>query len=87
MLRPLLIVAAFCSLVESVPAAPQTPNIDCPTFCLRYCELKELAAGYDRGNCQIGCIHGCYWYLSERQTQPVRKQTRPTHGAPAQSYR
>jgi hypothetical protein len=87
MLRPLLIVAVFCPLVESVFAAPQTPNLDCQTFCLRYCERQEPVPGYDQGNCHIGCTQGCYWYLSERKTQPVQKQTRPSHGAPAQSYR
>jgi hypothetical protein len=85
-LRPLLIVAALCSLVESVTAAPQTPNIDCPTFCLRYCERQEPVPGYDQGNCQIGCTHGCYWYLSEHQGQ-LQRPAVARHRKPAQSYR
>jgi hypothetical protein len=46
----------------------------------------EPVPGYDNGNCNIGCMHGCYWYLSEHKGQlPQPAATR--HRKPAASYR
>jgi hypothetical protein len=66
MLRSVLTVVVFTFMLQSIPAFAQ---VDCGNVCLRYCSRQEPVPGYDNGNCNIGCMHGCYWYLSEHHGQ------------------
>lgn len=66
MVRSVLMAVLIGLAFGSVPAFAQ---IDCGNFCLSYCAKREPGPGYDNGNCNIGCMHGCYWYLSEHQGQ------------------
>jgi hypothetical protein len=83
MLRSVLTVVLVGSIMGSVPAFAQ---IDCGNACLRLCAQHEPVPGYDNGNCNIGCMHGCYWYLSEHHGQlPAPAAAR--HRKPAASSR
>jgi hypothetical protein len=83
MMRSVLLVVLISLAFGSVPAVAQ---IDCGTVCLRLCAQHEPVPGYDNGNCNIGCMHGCYWYLSEHQGQ-LPKPAAARHRKPAASYR
>jgi hypothetical protein len=83
MMRSVLISVIFNFTLGAIPAFAQ---IDCGTFCMSYCAKREPGAGYDNGNCQIGCNHGCYWYLAEHQGQ-LQKPAAAKRRKPAASYR
>jgi hypothetical protein len=83
MVRSVLTIVVVSSAFGSVSAFAQ---IDCGNFCLRYCARQEPVPGYDNGNCNIGCMHGCYWYLSEHQGQLPKPAATRQH-KPAASYR
>jgi hypothetical protein len=83
MMRSVLISVIFSFALGAFPAFAQ---IDCGTYCISYCAKREPGAGYDNGNCQIGCNHGCYWYLSEHQGQ-LPKPATAKRRKPAASYR
>jgi hypothetical protein len=83
MMRSVLISIIFSFALGAIPAFAQ---IDCGAYCISYCAKREPGAGYDNGNCQIGCNHGCYWYLSEHQGQ-LPKPATAKRRKPAASYR
>jgi|GEM_PF-3327273 len=83
MMRSVLISVIFSFTLGALPAFAQ---IDCGAYCISYCAKREPGAGYDNGNCQIGCNHGCYWYLSEHQGQ-LPKPAAAKRRKPAASYR
>jgi hypothetical protein len=82
-MRSILIGVTFSLALGSIPAFAQ---IDCGNVCLRYCARQEPVPGYDNGNCNIGCMHGCYWYLSEHQGQ-LPKPAAAGHRKPSASDR
>ena len=83
MLRSIVMIVIAGSVLGSTPTFAQ---VDCGSFCVRYCGMREPGPGYDNGNCQIGCMHGCYWYLSEQQGQLPKPAVVRRH-KPAASYR
>ena len=83
MMRSVLISVIFSFALGAFPAFAQ---IDCGTYCMSYCARSEPGPGYDNGNCQIGCNHGCYWYLSEHHGQ-LPKPAAAKRRKPAVSYR
>jgi hypothetical protein len=82
-MRSVLISFIFIFALASFPASAQ---VDCGSFCISYCAKREPGSGYDNGNCQIGCNHGCYWYLSEHKGQ-LPKPAAAKHRKPPASYR
>jgi hypothetical protein len=81
MMRSVLIGVTFSLALGSIPAFAQ---VDCGSVCLHYCAKREPGPGYDNGNCNIGCMHGCYWYLSEHHGQ-LPKPATAQHRKPAAS--